>query len=94
MSEPDPGTLYVQDGVLYGNAETQKAWKEALKGSSRISAILHIIMNNSINKVCGSATEYLLKVIIKTLKLDTRTVSSRVDFILFYWLWRFFNMAI
>ena len=50
MSEPDPGTLYVQDGVLYGNPETQKAWKEALKGSSRISAILHIIMNNSINQ--------------------------------------------
>ena len=67
--------------MLYGNEEALKAWKEALEGSSRISAILLIIMNNSINQGLRSATEYLLKVITKTLKLGTRTFSSRVDLI-------------
>ena len=45
-------------------------------------------------RVCGSATEYLFESITKILKLDARTVSSRVDFVLFYWRWRFFNIAI
>ena len=66
--------------MLYDNEVALKALKEALEGPSRTSAILHIIMNNLINQGLRSATEYLLRVNNK----DTRLVSSRVDFILFY----------
>ena len=97
IPQPDPGILLHLRQSAYDNEEALKALKKALEGPSRISAILHIIVNNSINQGLRSATKYLLKVsntITKTLKLDTRTVSSYVNFILFYWLWRSLNITI
>ena len=44
--------------------------------------------------VCGLPLNACSKSLTKTLKLDTRTVSSRVDLIWFHWLWHFFNIAI
>ena len=78
----DPGTLLHLDGVLNDSEEALKALKEALEGPSRISAILHIIMNNS--KFEDLLLNTCSKSIIKTLKLDTRTISARVDLILIY----------
>ena len=71
--------------MVYDNEGALKALKKALVGPSRISAILHTAMNNSIDQDLRSANEYLLKVIIKTLKLDNRAVSSRVDLILCFY---------
>ena len=44
--------------------------------------------------VCGLPLNACSKSLTKILKLDTRTVSSRVDLIWFHWLWHFFNIAI
>ena len=78
----DPGTLLHLDGVLHDSEEALKALKEALEDPSRISAILHTIMNNS--KFADLPLITCSKSVIKTLKLDTRTVSARVDLISFY----------
>ena len=47
--------------MLYDNEEVLKALKEALKVLFINPAMSHIIVNNSINQVYMSATEYLLK---------------------------------
>ena len=80
--------------MLCDNEEALKALKEALECLSRISAILNTIMNNSINQGLRICHWIPAQSHSKTLKLDTRTVSCRVDLVLFDWLWRVFRIAI
>ena len=94
--EPDPGTLTSKTEC---SMAMRRHWKHGRKhwkvhpGSLPYYILLWVIQ---LIRGCGSTTEYLLKV--NNNYTQTRhsysPVSSHVDFILFYWPWRFFNIAI